>query len=59
MSPMLQPKPKAGQKWLPNQVLVGMDTSDPDPQKWFPFGELVEAEKTKTEKPQKPSTNDS
>lgn len=39
--PSLQPKPKAGQKWLPTQVLYGVDTSDPDPNNWKAFGQLA------------------
>lgn len=39
---MLQGKRVKSQKWLPSQVAYGMDTSDPDPSKWQPFGELHE-----------------
>lgn len=42
--PYLLPKARSGNKWLPTQVMYGMDTSDPDPANWKPFGELAERE---------------
>lgn len=35
-------KPGKTQSWLPNQVAYGVDCSDPDPEKWKPFGSVVE-----------------
>jgi len=48
--PYLTPKPKASATWMSNQVLYGIDTSDPDPKNWKAFGlvaEQAEAEKAK------------
>lgn len=56
---MLRAKPKAGAKWLPSQVYDGMDTSDPDPANWRPFGTRLEIEQEKEKHSKKPSTNDS
>lgn len=39
---MLRSKQGKMQNWLPNQVFYGVDTSDSDPAKWQPFGELAE-----------------
>ena len=49
--PSLRPKPKRGGAWLPNQVVYGMDTSDPDPANWKEFGEMVDNKTNKTVKP--------
>jgi len=46
--PYLTPKPSKKSNWLPTQVELEMDTSDPDPKNWKPFGRVVdqqEAEK--------------
>jgi hypothetical protein len=39
---MLQSKQGKAQRWISTQVLYGMDTSDPEPKNWKPFGELAE-----------------
>jgi hypothetical protein len=39
---MLRGKPGKTQSWLPNQVAYGVDTSDPDPKNWKPFGDELE-----------------
>jgi hypothetical protein len=39
---MLRPKPGKSYNWLPNQVIAGVDTSDPDPEKWTKFGSAHE-----------------
>lgn len=46
-------KPRAAQNWLPNQVAFGVDTSDPEPANWKPFGDaqLVQAESSKVKAP--------
>lgn len=46
---MLKAKSGRTQTWLPSQVAYGVDTSDPDPQNWRPFGDLFEAESTTRE----------
>lgn len=38
--PQMQPKPVAGNRWLPSQVAYGIDCSDPDPSQWKAFGYL-------------------
>jgi hypothetical protein len=40
--PYLKSKPNKAQAWLPNQVVYGIDCSDPDPEKWAAFGEQAE-----------------
>lgn len=39
---MLRPKPRGSVAWLPSQVVYGVDTSDPNPANWTPFGEHAE-----------------
>lgn len=39
---MLKGKARRAQNWLPNQVAYGIDTSDADPEKWVPFGDMAE-----------------
>lgn len=45
--PYLTPKPKTPMAWLPTQVRYGIDTSDPEPANWKPFGELAEQQSAK------------
>lgn len=40
--PYLKGKPTKAQRWLPSQVLYGMDVSDPDPANWKPFGQIAD-----------------
>lgn len=54
--PSLQPKPKRSTSWLPNQVAVGMDCSDPEPKNWKMFGYAVDQARPATaSKPQQPA----
>lgn len=39
---MLKAKAGKAQNWLPSQVAYGVDTSDPDPANWKPFGYLAD-----------------
>ena len=39
---MLQSKQGKAQRWISTQVAYGMDTSDPEPANWKPFGYLAE-----------------
>lgn len=46
-------KQRRPNSWLPNQVVYGIDCSDPDPEKWTPFGEAVEAAAREEQHPPK------
>jgi len=43
-------KSQKAQAWLPTQVAYGMDTSDPDPANWKPFGLAHEQEQAQKAK---------
>jgi hypothetical protein len=47
---MLRSKQGKAQTWMANQVVYGVDTSDPDPNNWKPFGQLAEEESAKSER---------
>lgn len=40
--PTYKNKPRGGSSWLANQVVYGMDVSDPDPTQWKAFGYLAD-----------------
>lgn len=48
---MLKGKAYSAQRWLPSQVAYGMDCSDPDPEKWHPFGDSVDQQATRGTRP--------
>lgn len=47
---MLRNKPKAGGRWLQNQVVYGVDVSDQDSSRWTRFGTYVEEQQAKAAK---------
>jgi len=57
---MLQSKQGKAQRWISTQVLYGVDTSDPEPANWKPFGELAEkyAAAAESKKPKAESKTD-
>lgn len=42
---MLRGKPGKAANWLPTQVFYGIDTSDPEPERWQPFGSIYEQQR--------------